>query len=1452
MEEETADFTAFPVSLVHIKQEMETGTMKKLMSIALPLMMSTLAMTSGATTNARVDDAYARIEEDEQHWSIGTDAVQMQFGIENGQLQWTHFKNLCMQPAHEYVIHGAPFALEPLPNAGTYSFGSVWSKSLAPEGSANLTADALPIPVKQGDLIGFGAVTFADTGVAEVHWINTVEYEDGSVFSSTDDPELTQGPVWYFYSHAMGTGYMDLLDEILSPAEPDKPKRRVPAGYRAPGECSRVDGVQFKLMNAYELLRVWKAPKDGAVTLRGTAKCTKGNTPATLNIYRIQEASPSVSESKPWIVRSCAANYVTVGGRSVVQLDLVLTREALQVSYYLQAYPGTSVLRQLVKMKNTGEAPITLETAAPFALCMKEENLASLTHYWMYGGTSRPNQGVLDHAELKEGYHRALLGEKSDNYVPWLALQRTNEPADGLFAALDYLGTWTMSVDCGEDSAMVSATIPSFAGYTLAAGETLLLPMATFGVFQKNLDDMGRRLYDWQYEYLWDYTNEDFFARTKWVTPWFFCSRNLQEQFAARLANLDMGADLMRTMGMETLWDDAGWSKYPGWPIPDSYSVVFSPSNEGPDYGETLRYLDKMGMNWLVWMAGRTPEGVMDTKVGSWGNFQWRTDGFGKFTHKDDAAIRVQLEHFLTANPRCSFHTCDGGSRYAHQFEIQRFADVNYLSDLGRGPETNHYFSYLEVPDKWLDILDAILQPGSAYNPATTPAMLTMAPGWYAHAAEADQESFRRLMEIYRYLRREGVAGRWSYMMHPVVKGDTDYFYDQRINYQHDKSCIIGKHPAPEGTVLYPQGLLPERRYNVALFSQKESSERSGADLMENGIALSNHSSAELIFLGLPNRPGSGNDTEPPKAPGNAHIRFETNLGHSGIAVYWASAFDNQWISYYEVQRDDQIIGKASVGAYYFDHSAGWNAKSRYAVRSVDGDGNVSDWTPVQPLPETQNAYAALGGHFSEAGRDGWQAESTTDGQTFSGMTWVPPAKNPAGDFGGTPNQPGGVEGYWEGPGGARVGRGWQQTSTETMCVRAWTAPADGVVRILGRAMKECYHQAMGEPLRVHILTGTQKIWPETDWAEVPPNNLLGVMHDLSIDVTAGNILRFVLDRGTSPENDLLAWMPRIEYKLPQSNEEGSVVRIQCGAEAPYTDHTGNTWERDQYFNGGVPYSTSVFINNAQPTTDDQALYQFSRLGNDFTYEIPVTPGLYSVRLKWAETAYKQAFEGPMNVEINDRLMLQNFDVCHAARGPQQAYDHVFRHIVPNAEGKLKLRFTGGFEPKQKTYQAMVQAIEVLPEAKSLVRIDAGSETEFIDWNGHVWSTDAFFDGGTILRAEVPVSHASPTLYDQALYHTARNGPSLLYQIPVRPGIYGVHLKFAELWLKELGQRPMNITINGRRIRENWDPATAAGQLNMAADIRAEDVTPGSNGMITLQIQATGNNDAILQGIEIE
>ena len=245
----------------------------------------------------------------------------------------------------------------------------------------------------------------------------------------------------------------------------------------------------------------------------------------------------------------------------------------------------------------------------------------------------------------------------------------------------------------------------------------------------------------------------------------------------------------------------------------------------------------------------------------------------------------------------------------------------------------------------------------------------------------------------------------------------------------------------------------------------------------------------------------------------------------------------------------------------------------------------MSGWTVAQAMADEPLTAAVLGGHFAERGRDGWSAETTRDGHTFEPMKFVPPAKPTAGDMGGTPIQPGGVEGYWEGAGLTRIGRGWQQASNSAACVRTWTAPMPGTVRIVGRAMKEYYHRNQGDPPRVRILHGDSPVWPKDSWAMVPVGELSGVTHDLTLRVAREDTIRFVLDKGTSPANGIIAWMPRIIYEVDEpKNFAVGVVRIACGARKPYVDTSGNPWSADRDYKGGTQVRTPAAIEGALPT----------------------------------------------------------------------------------------------------------------------------------------------------------------------------------------------------------------------------------------------------------------------------
>src|SRR6202041_2295569 len=86
----------------------------------------------------------------------------------------------------------------------------------------------------------------------------------------------------------------------------------------------------------------------------------------------------------------------------------------------------------------------------------------------------------------------------------------------------DYLGHWFLHA--GEDPATgnqgdVSIKIAGYAK-ALAPGQSIETPKAFIGAFTGGIDALGNALLDWQYEYLWEYTNDAYFAQTRWNTDW--------------------------------------------------------------------------------------------------------------------------------------------------------------------------------------------------------------------------------------------------------------------------------------------------------------------------------------------------------------------------------------------------------------------------------------------------------------------------------------------------------------------------------------------------------------------------------------------------------------------------------------------------------------------------------------------------------------------------------------------------------------------------------------------------------------------------------------------------------------------------------------------------------------------------------------------------------------------
>ena len=106
-------------------------------------------------------------------------------------------------------------------------------------------------------------------------------------------------------------------------------------------------------------------------------------------------------------------------------------------------------------------------------------------------------------------------------------------------------------------------------------------------------------------------------------------------------------------------------------------------------------------------------------------------------------------------------------------------------------------------------------------------------------------------------------------------------------------------------------------------------------------------------------------------------------------------------------------------------------------------------------------------------------------------------------------------------------------------------------------------------------------------------------------------------------------------------------LRINCGGPA-YTDHAGNQWAADKPFSdgsygyvGGRTYRIARSIAN----TDDDKLFQSEHFSMKYYRFTVPTPGIYQVKLLFAEIFYRDANRRLFDVIIEGNRVLDDFDI---------------------------------------------------------------------------------------------------------------------------------------------------------------------------------------------------------------
>jgi hypothetical protein len=152
------------------------------------------------------------------------------------------------------------------------------------------------------------------------------------------------------------------------------------------------------------------------------------------------------------------------------------------------------------------------------------------------------------------------------------------------------------------------------------------------------------------------------------------------------------------------------------------------------------------------------------------------------------------------------------------------------------------------------------------------------------------------------------------------------------------------------------------------------------------------------------------------------------------------------------------------------------------------------------------------------------------------------------------------------------------------------------------------------------------------------------------------------------------------------------------------------------------------------------------------------------------------------------------------------------------------------------------------------IHILSGATRRYIDHAGKVWDADKYFNGGSSVAS--PVQHIWRT-QDSIIYRTSRQG-DFAYNIPLKAGIYELHLHFAENYYGPEsaagggeGSRMMTVSANGRLLLKDFDVLADAGGERTAEVKVFTDIAPASDGQLHLNFSSGQSGSAMVSGIEV-
>ncbi|MGA3201338.1 MAG: malectin domain-containing carbohydrate-binding protein [Bryobacteraceae bacterium] len=158
-----------------------------------------------------------------------------------------------------------------------------------------------------------------------------------------------------------------------------------------------------------------------------------------------------------------------------------------------------------------------------------------------------------------------------------------------------------------------------------------------------------------------------------------------------------------------------------------------------------------------------------------------------------------------------------------------------------------------------------------------------------------------------------------------------------------------------------------------------------------------------------------------------------------------------------------------------------------------------------------------------------------------------------------------------------------------------------------------------------------------------------------------------------------------------------------------------------------------------------------------------------------------------------------------------------------------------------------------LPEGEE-IRILAGTFAgSFTDQLGRNWEPDRYFTGGLVSTSP---GHVVDGTRDSMMYQSFREG-DFQYNIPLKPGVYELHLHFAETVYGEHNpggggetSRLFQVDANDRRLLDYFDVISDAHGSSLADERVFKDISPAADGKLHLRFTHRVR-DAFVNAIEI-